>query len=54
MMMFAVPLKVRTPHGRCLARYGIPPGLPGEPWWVLYTDAQGKWFTTMVEDGISG
>lgn len=48
--VFTVPVAVRTPHGRCLARYGIEPSRDGDPWWVIYRDPAGRWLTTMVDD----
>lgn len=47
--IFTIPVAVSTPHGRCLARFGIPPSETGDPWWVLYRDASGAWFTAMVD-----
>ena len=51
--IFAVPIAVRTPHGKCLARYGLAPTEAGDPWWVIYRDANGHWVTAMVDDGAA-
>lgn len=48
--VFAVPVPVRTAHGRCLARFGIEPARAGDPWWVIYRDPNGRWLTAMVGD----
>lgn len=52
--VFTLPIPVRTPHGKCLARYGIAPTQKGDPWWVIYRDKAGRWLTTMVEDVRTG
>lgn len=46
--IFAVPVSVQTVHGRCLARFGLEPERAGDPWWVIYRDADGRWLTAMV------
>ena len=48
--VFTMPITVRTPHGRCLARYGIAPAQSGDPWWVIYRDKAGRWLTAMVDE----
>lgn len=48
--VFTLPVPVETPHGRCLARYGIEPSRAGDPWWVIYRDTAGHWLTTMAND----
>ena len=48
--IFTVPVPVHTPHGRCLARFGIQPSHNGDPWWVIYRDPSGHWLTAMVAD----
>jgi hypothetical protein len=50
--VFTLPVPVRTPHGRCLARYGIEPARAGDPWWVIYRDPTGRWLTAMVGDAL--
>lgn len=43
-----VPIRVKTPHGWHFARFAMPPRHAGEPWWVVYRDEGGAWFTTML------
>lgn len=47
--IFALPIAVRTAHGRCLARFGIEPERAGDPWWVIYRDPDGRWLTAMMD-----
>jgi hypothetical protein len=47
-----IALPVRTPHGRALARFALPPKLPGEPWWVLYRADSGGWFAMLLEQPL--
>jgi hypothetical protein len=51
--IFTLPVPVQTAHGRCLARYGLEPARAGDPWWVIYRDASGRWLTAMVGDTIT-
>jgi hypothetical protein len=46
--ILAVPVKVKTPHGWRFARYAFEPKAEGEPWWVVYRDDGGSWFTAML------
>jgi len=46
--LLTMPVKVTTPQGSCLARFAHPPKRRGDPWWVIYRDTQGGWFTTML------
>ncbi|CAH0198655.1 hypothetical protein [Roseomonas sp. CECT 9278] len=46
--ILAMPVKVKTPHGWRFARFAIEPRQQGEPWWVVYRDDGGSWFTAMM------
>lgn len=46
----SLPIAVQTAHRRCLARLGLEPERVGDPRWVIYRDAEGRWLTAMVGD----
>ncbi|MDB5415905.1 MAG: hypothetical protein JWR10_4240 [Rubritepida sp.] len=47
--VLARPMRVRTQGGTIVARFAMVPAREDEPWWVVYRDECGRWFTTMLE-----
>ncbi len=47
--VLAKPMRIRTPSGPIFARFAMVPKNDGEPWWVVYRDDAGRWFTAMLD-----